>query len=196
MLTLIAFLNQPLLSFIAVTWQGIPWWVGLVLLPPLFFYAFVRASYEEYREVEGELDALRARVEELQKRTISPQPYELGGDCLHLSEELFAWIAKRQILDPSHDIHREAMNAETEAERNRLRKEEWKEMRHYEAETVELYQEWYRKIAVALYETLERRGSCGPRYRHFFEQPSNDVEIQKAAEHLEDIGNKLRENKL
>ena|SRR5215207_955502 len=51
LLTLIAFLNQPLLSLISTTWQGIPWWVGLVVVIPLLFYAFVRASYEEYRAV-------------------------------------------------------------------------------------------------------------------------------------------------
>jgi hypothetical protein len=50
-LTLIAFLNQPLLNLISTTWQGIPWWVGLIALIPLLFYAFVRGSYEEYRAV-------------------------------------------------------------------------------------------------------------------------------------------------
>ena len=48
-LTLIAFLNPPLLNLISTTWQGIPWWAGLVALIPLLFYALVRASYEEYR---------------------------------------------------------------------------------------------------------------------------------------------------
>jgi hypothetical protein len=37
------------LGLISTTWQGIPWWVGLVVLIPLLFYAVVRAGYEEYR---------------------------------------------------------------------------------------------------------------------------------------------------
>ena len=36
-LTLIAFLNQRLLGHISTTWQGIPWWAGLVALIPLLF---------------------------------------------------------------------------------------------------------------------------------------------------------------
>lgn len=50
-LTLIGFLERPLLGSISDTWQVMPWWVGLVALIPLLFYAFVRASYEEYRAV-------------------------------------------------------------------------------------------------------------------------------------------------
>lgn len=109
-LTLVSFLNQPLMSAIVSTWQGIPWWVGLVVLVPLLFYAFVRASYEEYRAGERAREKLQSRITDLENELEETQSRQQAkGDTL--SED---WIA--HIEQMKSEI--EQLDAENEWLRN------------------------------------------------------------------------------
>lgn len=188
-------LSRPVMDYLLRLWEGLPWWVGAFILCGLLLYAFARATYEEYREIEQERDALQERVKELQDRTITPQPGELKELCLHLSEELDDFVAHCQATSESWRFFEESRNAKTKEERDRAKVEEWRAMPRDEARMRELYHERYRERAVAVYEVLAQRAWLGPDKRHYFEEPKGDIYIQQVARLLEDVGNKLPDDK-
>lgn len=160
-------------------------------MPPLLLYAFVRATYQEYREVEGERDASRGRVGVLESKAITPQPGELKELCLHLSEESDDFVAHCQITSESARHFYEGQNAETKEERARAKAEEWRAMPRDEARMRRLYHERFRERAVTVYEILAKGGWISPEKRHYFEEPTGDIQIQEVARLLEDRGKKL-----
>jgi hypothetical protein len=180
-------------------WGGVPLWLisagVLAWLAIVFTWTLAKANYEEYREVEEQRDALQKRVKELQDRTVTPQPGELKKLCLHLSEELDDFVAHCQITSESSQFFHESRNAETKEERARAKAEEWRAMPRDEERMRRLYHEKFREQAVAVYEVLAQRAWLGPDKRHYFEEPKGDIYIQQVARLLEDIGNKLPDDK-
>lgn len=142
------------------------------------------------RSIEQERDDLQAQITE-QGQTVAPRSGELKGLCLHLSEELSEFIAKRQMMSESVRFWQQSQNAETQEERDRLRAEEWRAMPHDATLTKKLYHEKYQERVMAVYEVLAQHAWLGPDQRHYFEEPANDTQIQIVAELLEDVGNKL-----
>lgn len=165
------------------------WWY--VPLGVLVLCILLRASYEEYREIERERNVLREQVKDLRSRTISPHADELRSLCLHLSEELSEFVERRQIWSESMRFWRQSQDAETEEERERLRTEERRAMPRDWALTLKMYNNGYRERVMAVYDVLAQRGWLGPNQHPYVDAPENDVQIQAAAKLLEDVGQKL-----
>jgi hypothetical protein len=55
--------NQQLIDWLVGAYQGIPWWVGLIILGGLLLQAFFRAGYKLWQDAEQEReDAEQARA--------------------------------------------------------------------------------------------------------------------------------------
>jgi hypothetical protein len=71
-LGLLVLLSRPVMDYLLKLWEGLPWWVGALLLGALLLYALLRAGYELWKEeeqarrkAERERDELKQEDEEL-----------------------------------------------------------------------------------------------------------------------------------
>ncbi len=76
---LLVILSRPVMDYLLKLWEGLPWWVGVLLLGALVSYAVLRAGYELWKEeqqtrqaaeqgnsrLQGELGKTRRERDEL-----------------------------------------------------------------------------------------------------------------------------------
>jgi hypothetical protein len=183
--------NRPVMEFIVRVWQGLPWWVGALILAGLLLYAIGRASYEEYREVEQERDALRARVKELEGQS-TPRPLsEIKGSCVHISEDMSDFVKRRQESEPGFDIFQERKHAKTDDELNRVIERENEARRQHEAETLRLYHERYKDRVMGIYHELNPGYWFGGDDREYFENPKDTDDIETVAWILKTVAGRM-----
>ena len=187
-LTLIAFLNQSLLGLISTTWQGIPWWVGLVALIPLLFYAFVRASYEEYRAATeprvmgGAATAAQAerdrKLEQLERRARrAEQEYEklrasladptvkrqrdeklVRGRSLEVAHDLLTFMHGRRYTDADETVARFRQRHQWKVDEVRERLEKQALLTDQERDTLTFRADDYPRKIEEMAETLRAIG--------------------------------------
>lgn len=83
--------NQQLIDSLVDAYQGIPWWVGLVILGGLLLQAFFRAGYKLWQDAEKERkDAEREREELRQENEELIAESEAKSSALSASWEEWA----------------------------------------------------------------------------------------------------------
>ncbi len=55
------------MDYLLSLWEGLPWWVGLLLLVLLAAYALVRAGYELWKEEEGAREEAQAQLQKTEQ---------------------------------------------------------------------------------------------------------------------------------
>ena len=63
LLGLLTIINQQLVKLVTDTWQGIPYWIGFIVLATLFTYGFLKANYDEFCRFEEQVAGLQDRLE-------------------------------------------------------------------------------------------------------------------------------------
>ena len=59
--------NQPLTERLVNAYQGIPWWIGLLIIGTLLLQAIFRAGYEVWKEDKAAYEKARAMVEQAER---------------------------------------------------------------------------------------------------------------------------------
>lgn len=203
-LTLIAFLNEPLMAPIVSTWQGIPWWVGLLVVVPLVLYAVVRASYGEFLGVDRERAKLRAQNDALEVDLREARAYQEGkvpegaarlieqlksenqqlrdqpGDealkerALRLSSELFGFAQERDETAPP-EAPLQWSGGLWDTIKENVTDPRTQERTNHDNETRRQYVESYGGRVGALFDALERRGWLDAEERKALEdRPGNE----------------------
>jgi hypothetical protein len=86
---LLIILSRPVMKSLLRWWEGLPWWVGALLLGALFLYATLRAGYELWKEEE------QARRNAEQER-----------DKQKLPETLAEWLEATPLITVSNRTYR------------------------------------------------------------------------------------------
>ena len=59
--------NQPLTERLVNAYQGVPWWIGLLILGVLLLQAVFRAGYEVWKEDNAAHENARAAIERVER---------------------------------------------------------------------------------------------------------------------------------
>jgi hypothetical protein len=72
---LLVILSRPVMDYFLKLWEGLPWWVGVLLLAALLLYALLRAGYELWKDEEQARQKAEAQLRQLgQERDDRPNP--------------------------------------------------------------------------------------------------------------------------
>jgi uncharacterized protein YjbI with pentapeptide repeats len=76
-LGLLVILSRPVMDYLLELWEGLPWWVGALLLGALLLYALLRAGYELWKEegqarqkADAQLKNTEAQLNQLQDEAL------------------------------------------------------------------------------------------------------------------------------
>lgn len=63
-------LSRPLMDYLLRLWEGLPWWIGALILGCLAIYALLRAGYELWKEEQQARQNTEAQLNQLQDEAL------------------------------------------------------------------------------------------------------------------------------